>query len=289
MSQYSALQLDGNEPPILQENSDDFRAPFDGMPDWAGVVTDPAMADIHRREMPSREALEIGSPYRSDRQPRNFRMFSFIISDTELAAAAAGATIREVPSDWPVWAVHIRQVRDILTGNTPANTLSVSEWGIDEVNEFLNIPAGLSTIVVKKLGAPVAAVAGAAYMVICYDRWIPPATVAASSGGGVAVQTVEIEPATIGTHTDVAQNVASVVLLAANAARKGATIVNDSAAILYVILDAAPASLTDYTVPIAPITGGIGGYYEVPFNYTGEIRGIWAAAGAGAARITELT
>lgn len=170
MSHYSALQLDGDEPPILTENSDDFRAPFDGMPDWAGVVTDPAMADIHRREMPSREALEIGSPYRSDRQPRNFRMFSFIVSDTELAAAAAGAVVRTVPSDWPVWAVVIRTLVNPVTGGSPTNSVLVSEW---HITRFMNVPAGLSTIEVRLFGAPGPPIEGTAYAIICYDRWIP--------------------------------------------------------------------------------------------------------------------
>jgi len=33
---------------------------------------------------------------------------------------------------------------------------------------------------------------------------------------------------------------------------------------------------------------GAGAYYEVPFGYTGALKGIWASA-TGAARITELT
>ena len=45
----------------------------------------------------------------------------------------------------------------------------------------------------------------------------------------------------------------------------------------------ATASATSFTAKLSP-----DGYYEVPFNYTGIIDGLWASA-TGNARITELT
>ncbi len=75
----------------------------------------------------------------------------------------------------------------------------------------------------------------------------------------------------------------STELLAANAARLGATITNDSRSRLYVKLGAT-ASITSYTRRIEP-----DGYWEVPFGYTGVIDGIWTTVVSGAARITELT
>jgi len=74
----------------------------------------------------------------------------------------------------------------------------------------------------------------------------------------------------------------STSILAANAARLGATLYNESGAIAYVKLGAT-ASLTSYSVQIA-----IGGYYEVPFGYTGAIDGITVAITA-VLRVTELT
>lgn len=68
--------------------------------------------------------------------------------------------------------------------------------------------------------------------------------------------------------TTVSVTTSSLSILAANAARLGAVIYNESGAICYVAL-ASVASLTAYTVQIA-----VGGYYEVPFNYTGTIFGI---------------
>jgi hypothetical protein len=77
-----------------------------------------------------------------------------------------------------------------------------------------------------------------------------------------------------------------VTLLAANPARRGATIANDStSATLFVRLSATAATSASggYTVAMPA-----GSYYEVPGNYTGQINGIWAAA-SGFANVTELT
>lgn len=82
--------------------------------------------------------------------------------------------------------------------------------------------------------------------------------------------------------TSVAGSAASVALLASNANRLGATVYNDSTAILYLKLGAT-ASTSSFTTKLFPED-----YYEVPANYTGVIDGIWASA-TGNARITELT
>ena len=92
-------------------------------------------------------------------------------------------------------------------------------------------------------------------------------------------------PGTV-TATAPASAITSGVLLAANAARAGATIYNNSTSVLYVELGAT-ASLTAFTVVLAALSGGIGGYYEVPFGYRGVISGIWATAN-GTANIREL-
>lgn len=86
-----------------------------------------------------------------------------------------------------------------------------------------------------------------------------------------------------GTLTSVASATSSTQLLAANAARKGASFFNDSTATLYLAL-ANSASLTAYTVQIPP-----NGFFEIPAIpvYTGAVYGIWSAI-AGNARITEM-
>lgn len=84
--------------------------------------------------------------------------------------------------------------------------------------------------------------------------------------------------------TSVGASATSVPLLAANAARRGAFIYNDSTVALNVKMGAT-ASATSFTVKLLA-----GGYWEmptVPYVYTGTIDGIWDSA-TGSARITEL-
>ncbi|MHC5719267.1 MAG: hypothetical protein ACYTX0_46235 [Nostoc sp.] len=83
------------------------------------------------------------------------------------------------------------------------------------------------------------------------------------------------------TPTTVASTTSNETILAANSNRKGATIWNDSTAILYV--EFGPTATTSaFTVKLAP-----GGYYELPFHYTGVISGIWSSAN-GNALVREL-
>lgn len=88
-------------------------------------------------------------------------------------------------------------------------------------------------------------------------------------------------------QSSVASSATSVTLLASNANRLGATIYNDSTAILRVKLGAS-ASSSSFDVALGAVSSGIGGYFEVPYQYTGIIDGIWDSAN-GNARILELT
>jgi hypothetical protein len=84
--------------------------------------------------------------------------------------------------------------------------------------------------------------------------------------------------------TAVADNAASVTLLAANANRLGCSIQNDSSAVLYVKCGVT-ASATDYSARLARYD-----YWEPRVNYRGRIDGIWATdPNDGGARITEFT
>ena len=97
---------------------------------------------------------------------------------------------------------------------------------------------------------------------------------------------MKTQRATTPTQSSVAGSASSVTLLASNSARLGATIYNDSSALLYVKLGAT-ASTSSFTAILSGNSGGYGGYFEVPFGYTGVIDGIWASA-TGNARITEV-
>lgn len=104
-------------------------------------------------------------------------------------------------------------------------------------------------------------------------------TVTANAGTGI-FSTKPVRAATP-TQSSVPGSASNVSLLAANAARLGATIFNDSSALLYVKLGVT-ASTSSYTVQMVA-----GSYYELPYDYTGAVDGIWASA-TGNARITEL-
>lgn len=109
--------------------------------------------------------------------------------------------------------------------------------------------------------------------------------VLASDQSSIPVANTPASSATA-TLSNVASSASSVTLLSSNAARKGATIFNDSTAVVYVKFGTT-ASNSSYTVQIASL-----GYYELPFTgqgiYTGRIDAIWASAD-GNARVTELT
>jgi hypothetical protein len=87
-----------------------------------------------------------------------------------------------------------------------------------------------------------------------------------------------------GTATSVASTVTTnTTILAANAARFGASIYNESTAVLFLLLGAGTESATVYTLQMAA-----GSYYETPFGFTGIIKGHWASAN-GSARVVEYT
>lgn len=100
-------------------------------------------------------------------------------------------------------------------------------------------------------------------------------------------RTMVAQKAATGTLSNVASSATSVTVLAANSARIGATITNDSSALLYVKFGTT-ASTTSYTVVLAGAASAPFSYYEVPAGYTGRIDGIWASA-SGNARVTEIT
>lgn len=85
------------------------------------------------------------------------------------------------------------------------------------------------------------------------------------------------------TPTTVAASASSVTVLAANTARRFASVYNDSSSVLYLLLQTGgTASSTVFTIAMAA-----GSYYEVPEAYTGALIGIWVSA-TGNARITEI-
>lgn len=86
-----------------------------------------------------------------------------------------------------------------------------------------------------------------------------------------------------GTQTSVSSSATDVTVLASNSLRLGGSVYNDSTVTLYVLCASGTSSTSLYTVQIAPNS-----YFEIPFNYTGVLKGLWASA-TGNARVTEYT
>lgn len=110
-----------------------------------------------------------------------------------------------------------------------------------------------------------------------------PVVIASNQASQAAPLVVKEQRAATSSVTSVANSAASFTALASNANRLGATIYNDDAAATVKVKLGATASATSFTVQMAA-----GGYYEVPFNYTGVIDAI-ASAATGSLRVTELT
>jgi len=91
--------------------------------------------------------------------------------------------------------------------------------------------------------------------------------------------------ASTGTITSPAQSPTSVVILAANANRKGFLLYNDASAKVYVAF-AATASTTSYTLQMSSNS-----FYESTETvvYKGTISAIWNSGSSGNMRVTELT
>lgn len=135
-----------------------------------------------------------------------------------------------------------------------------------QTESVLNDPSGHGPVTVKPGGEAA----------VSQDRAL---VVAISPNNSFTVTTAR--PATNVTSS-VAASISNTTILASNGTRLGATIYNDSSALMYIKLGAL-ASTTDYTIKLFPQS-----YYEIPFGYTGEIDALWASA-TGFARVGELT
>lgn len=116
---------------------------------------------------------------------------------------------------------------------------------------------------------------------------VPISGTVTASGPQTSTEYLANNRAATGTKSTVASGVSSVPILALNASRKGATITNTDANVLYLDLSGGTATSTSFSVAIAA-----NGYYELPSNfavYTGLITGIWAADGTGSALVTEFS
>lgn len=190
-------------------------------------------------------------------------------------------------------------IRDLTSSSDSIAAVQSGTWNIVNVSGTVSLPTGASTEATlsaasAKLPATLGQKAKTASMsvVLASDSDAIPitdnsgsltvdGTVTANAGTGTFT-TKETRSSTA-TSTNVSDTASSTTILASNANRLGATVYNDSTAVLYLKLGAT-ASITSFTAKMAADS-----YYEVPFNYTGIIDGIWASDASGAARIVELT
>ena len=97
-----------------------------------------------------------------------------------------------------------------------------------------------------------------------------------------------LQSSATGTTSSVAVAQATTTILASNALRRGATVYNDSNAHAHVKLGAG-CTTTDFSVVLQGVTVNVGGYFELPFGYTGIVTAYLGAVGTGNWRVTELT
>jgi len=157
-----------------------------------------------------------------------------------------------------------------VSGTVTANVGTTNGLALDATltggTQTSRVTDGTNTAAVKAASTPAAAADPALVVAISPNN---PLTVAPATASTSAV-------------TNVSASTSNVTLLSANSGRRGAMIYNDSVNTMYLKLGTT-ASATSYTAQL-----GRRDYYEVPFNYTGQIDAIWTAS-AGTARITELT
>ena len=101
---------------------------------------------------------------------------------------------------------------------------------------------------------------------------------------GTFLDPIGSAPGSTATKSSVAQSATDVLLLAANTNRTALTVYNDSGADLYLSYGTVAASTTSFTTKLEAAQT-----WSELTSFQGEVRAIWASAGAGAARVTEET
>ena len=116
------------------------------------------------------------------------------------------------------------------------------------------------------------------------STWVPVVCLADASGATYSASSGSVSAPSTGTQTNVTSSATDVTILAANTARKGGMIFNDSTSVLYLLFSTGTSSVTNYSTQIAA-----GSMLSIRVGeYTGIIKGLWSTAN-GAARVTEFS
>ena len=110
---------------------------------------------------------------------------------------------------------------------------------------------------------------------------VNPLNIAIVDGSGVQITSFGGVSSSAPSNSSVSVTTSNTTVSSSNTNQKGLTIYNESGAIAYIKLGST-ASTSSYSIQIA-----IGGYYEVPFGYTGNIDGI-TSSGTAILRVTSL-
>lgn len=164
------------------------------------------------------------------------------------------------------------------SGTLETNATQSGTWNINNITGTVSLPTGAATeTTLSTLNGKIPA-----NLTVTSTRLLVDGSGVTQPVSGTV--TSNAQKSATATLSNVAGSASSVVILAANANRLGATIYNDSTAILYLKFGTT-ASTTSFTVKLNPDD-----FYELsgPPLYTGILHGIWGSA-TGAARVTELT
>lgn len=194
-----------------------------------------------------------------------------------LLASKAGtsgvpSTTATTPGDYTMAVPNLGAVRANITAYT-SGTITVHASA--SAQPYIPPPGSVGTVTVAGLPAGLGQsnMAGSTSMTMASDQ----TAIKVNTQGGIAGTAV---------LANVAASIAAggVAIQAANANRKGLTVVNDSASANLYLAYAGTVSATSYTEIVYP-----GQTWEMPATlYSGLIQGIWSAA-VGTARVTEIS
>lgn len=170
------------------------------------------------------------------------------------------------------------------TGTTPTITFTIQE--VDPGNLTTVFGNAVSTTTINAAGIQAISLnttAGAIKV-----SWVVTGTTPSFTGVYVTLsqkQAGGVNNSSSTSYAAVTATTTATTILAANALRKGATITNRSNKDLYLMLGTTTPSSSAYTALLAKDD-----YYEIPFNYTGIIKGVWATASpTNDAQVVEFT
>ena len=220
-------------------------------------LTDSLSWDLVRR-------VEVEAPIDPDRPDRRLQIAPINAMIIESATVMIGIRSNQVPSTWDTggWASQRLLIIPSSTTEFVANVQTESKWlklGVLNLCQFSTLqPTWMLNIRIPK--------------------WLPHVLCEIWQYGG-RDQLAGQSSSTV--KTTIAATTTSEELLAVNPRRIGAIVANNATTRLWLHLGDT-ASQFSHTAVIEP-----GGYYEVPYGYTGAVSGIWVGS-FGSAQVTEF-